>query len=284
MEIYLTFDDGVQAGTEEVLTVLQETGIKASFFLIGNELHYAFKKNPVKLHAILKKLYECHDIGNHSYSHANFYFSDYYSNNGVQIDATGNRRSIIADYEKNRWMLNHLLQAAIGDTYKEPENPLARLPARNTFYTRSNNNGSNRCEQGTEAIAEALHAIGYNIFGWDLEWAMSFEFHKEAVRQKKEKENTVGIDYQAEEDVYPCLDMYDAGNSEKDRLTEDWQTVVGKIRAKAAKKDRVILLMHERAFRSGRTSEEPATDQLLALINELKTMGAVFKGLSEWNG
>jgi peptidoglycan/xylan/chitin deacetylase (PgdA/CDA1 family) len=288
MEIYLTFDDGVQAGTEEVLTVLQETGVKASFFLIGAELHYAYKKSPAKLHAILKQLYEHHDIGNHSYSHGNFYFPDYYLNNGVQIDAAGNRRSIIEDFEKNRQLLNHLLQEAIGDTYKEPESRLARLPGRNTFYTRSahagNNNGLYRCEKGTEAVAEALHANGYNLFGWNLEWAMSFDFHKEAIELKKAKESTAGINYEVEEDVYPCIDMYDAGNCEKDRLIEDWERAFGKIMAKAATKDKIILLMHERAFRRGGTSENEETDKLYSLINKLKTAGAVFKGLSEWNG
>lgn len=32
-EVYLTFDDGIQAGTEEVLEVLKETGVKGTFFL-----------------------------------------------------------------------------------------------------------------------------------------------------------------------------------------------------------------------------------------------------------
>jgi peptidoglycan/xylan/chitin deacetylase (PgdA/CDA1 family) len=282
MEIYLTFDDGVQAGTEEVLAVLQDTGVKASFFLVGNELHYTYKKNPAKLYAILKQLYEHHDIGNHSYSHANFYYADYYSNNGVVIDAAGNRLSIPDDFEKNRSMIDHLLQAAIGDAYTQHEMRLARLPGRNTFYASSETQGIYRCEQGTEAIAAALHAGGYNVFGWHLEWAMSFELHQDVVSQKKMKESTSGINYQVEEDVYPCVDMYDAGNRKKDRLIEDWHTVIDKIRASAAINDKIILLMHERAFRSDGISGNKEADKLRCLINELKRMQAEFKGLSQW--
>ena len=32
-EIYLTFDDGIQAGTEEVLQLLKEKGIKGTFMV-----------------------------------------------------------------------------------------------------------------------------------------------------------------------------------------------------------------------------------------------------------
>lgn len=35
-EIYLTFDDGIQAGTEEVLELLKRKGIKGTFFLDRN--------------------------------------------------------------------------------------------------------------------------------------------------------------------------------------------------------------------------------------------------------
>lgn len=282
MEIYLTFDDGVQAGTEEVLTVLQETGVKGSFFLVGNELRYAYKKEPAKLFAILKQLYGHHDIGNHSYSHANFYYADYYSNNGVLINAGGTRLSITADFEKNRSMIDHLLQTAIGDSYTEREIRLARLPGRNTFYARSKSNSIYRCEQGTEAIAAALHAGGYNVFGWDVEWAMSFDFHKDAVNRKKIKESTSGIDFQVEEDVYPCMNMYDTANTKKDRLIEDWQTVADKISASAETNDKVILLMHDRAFRRDCIYENKEADKLRCLINALKEMQAVFKGLLQW--
>ncbi len=37
--VYLTFDDGPSVNTERVLDVLDEYGIKASFFLIGNQIN-----------------------------------------------------------------------------------------------------------------------------------------------------------------------------------------------------------------------------------------------------
>lgn len=44
-EIYLTFDDGIQAGTEEVLQVLRDTGVKGTFFLTGIHLYYFIEKS-----------------------------------------------------------------------------------------------------------------------------------------------------------------------------------------------------------------------------------------------
>lgn len=68
--IYLTFDDGIQDGTEEVLNVLEETGIKATFFLVGNHVLFFLRKNRQKLMRILNEVYLKHSIGNHSFSHA----------------------------------------------------------------------------------------------------------------------------------------------------------------------------------------------------------------------
>lgn len=102
MKVYLTFDDGIQAGTREVLEILKEAGVKATFFLIGMELRYAYRRNRTKFLKSLEDIYENHIIGNHSYSHANFYYSGYYSNNGVLIDDKGNRRSILDDFIKGK--------------------------------------------------------------------------------------------------------------------------------------------------------------------------------------
>lgn len=59
---YLTFDDGPTAMTERVLDVLDEYGVKATFFVLGETASY----HP----DILKRVHEeGHSIGNHTYSH-----------------------------------------------------------------------------------------------------------------------------------------------------------------------------------------------------------------------
>jgi chitin deacetylase len=61
--VALTFDDGPMPGaTEEVLSVLDEEGVKATFFLIGADL----EKNPEQGRMIAAR---GHELGNHSYSH-----------------------------------------------------------------------------------------------------------------------------------------------------------------------------------------------------------------------
>lgn len=61
--VALTFDDGpTPEATEQVLSVLRERGVKATFFLIGAEL----EQNPEAGRRIAQ---EGHEIGNHSYSH-----------------------------------------------------------------------------------------------------------------------------------------------------------------------------------------------------------------------
>ncbi len=66
--VALTFDDGpTQAALDELLPKLQARGVKATFFLTGNEL----QRRP----DLGKKLVEAgHELGNHSYSHSRMAF------------------------------------------------------------------------------------------------------------------------------------------------------------------------------------------------------------------
>jgi|GEM_PF-1249567 len=62
--IYLTFDDGPnEPYTSEVLDILDQEGVKATFFVCGKNI----EKYP---DAISKMLERGHNIGNHSYSHS----------------------------------------------------------------------------------------------------------------------------------------------------------------------------------------------------------------------
>ena len=61
--IALTFDDGPNAHTEEVLDVLKKLHVKATFFIVGNMAH----KHPATLARIAA---EGHLLANHSATHA----------------------------------------------------------------------------------------------------------------------------------------------------------------------------------------------------------------------
>lgn len=62
--VALTFDDGpAPAHTDEILRVLKEENVRATFFLTGGEM----EKHPTEAKKIVA---DGHEIGNHSYSHA----------------------------------------------------------------------------------------------------------------------------------------------------------------------------------------------------------------------
>lgn len=60
---YLTFDDGPSVLTEEYLRVLDEENVKATFFLIGQQVDGEL------VDVVKKQVQQGHEIGLHSYSH-----------------------------------------------------------------------------------------------------------------------------------------------------------------------------------------------------------------------
>lgn len=63
--VALTFDDAPTEYTDEVLDILKEQNVKATFYMIGQNI----EKYPVQAKRIQT---EGHDLGNHSYSHKRF--------------------------------------------------------------------------------------------------------------------------------------------------------------------------------------------------------------------
>ena len=74
---YLTFDDGPDSNTEEILALLNKNNIKATFFVIGKKI----TKNEMILNRMKE---EGHIIANHSFSHS--YFFDFFSTKKVIAD------------------------------------------------------------------------------------------------------------------------------------------------------------------------------------------------------
>lgn len=65
--VALTFDDGPSENVKEILSILKQYDVKATFFLIGNEI----EKYPNEA----KKIVQAgHQVGNHTYSHKRMVF------------------------------------------------------------------------------------------------------------------------------------------------------------------------------------------------------------------
>ena len=75
-KVYLTFDDGPSAYTDEILDILEEKGVKATFFVVGKEEEY--------YPAYQRIVEDGHSIGIHSYSHV--YDSVYASLDSFKYD------------------------------------------------------------------------------------------------------------------------------------------------------------------------------------------------------
>ena len=65
--IYLTFDDGPQHGTTACVETIKKEQVKASFFMIGNQINDVYLK---KLVASIRNDYPQILLANHSFTHA----------------------------------------------------------------------------------------------------------------------------------------------------------------------------------------------------------------------
>jgi peptidoglycan/xylan/chitin deacetylase (PgdA/CDA1 family) len=139
--IYLTFDDGPLAGSEDVNDAVRREKTKINVFVVGLNIQYSRR-----LQRYLQ-MYETNswiEVGNHSFSHAHDDYNSYYSN----PDA------VFQDFLKNEKTLNL-------------PNKLARLPGRNMW--RLKDRRKDDVKSGSKA-ADILFANGFKVFGWDLEW------------------------------------------------------------------------------------------------------------------
>ena len=99
---FLTFDDGPSSNTNQILDILNERGIKATFFVLGSNV----EKKP----EVVKKMYDDgHFIANHGYSHV--YETIYQS-----------PQAVLDEYNK----CNQVVRDAIGE--QEYNSHLFRFP------------------------------------------------------------------------------------------------------------------------------------------------------------
>jgi peptidoglycan/xylan/chitin deacetylase (PgdA/CDA1 family) len=139
--IYITFDDGPNKGTKNVLQTLKEEQVPVSMFIIGQHV-YGSREQKADWESIIKNAQI--EICNHSYTHAQNRFNKFYRNDSV----------VIKDFERCK------------DSLKLRNN-LARTPGRNIWRLPAISVTDNK---KTIEAADALYQKGFYLIGWDLEW------------------------------------------------------------------------------------------------------------------
>jgi peptidoglycan-N-acetylglucosamine deacetylase len=141
MKVYLTFDDGPNAGTMNVLDAVIAEEVPASFFLVAKHVYDSREQ----FHTWEKlRTTAGIELCNHSYSHAGNKYSRFYQH----------PQMVISDFIRS----NDSLQF---------QNKVARMPGRNAWRIDSMQHTDVKASR--EAI-DSVHLAGFNIMGWDMEW------------------------------------------------------------------------------------------------------------------
>lgn len=140
--IYLTFDDGPNKGTKNMMHIVKDEDIPVTLFVVGEHV-YGSKEQT----AIFDSIVNCQlfEIANHSFTHAfkNKYLKFY------QVPD-----SAVKDFRRCADSLN--LTANI-----------IRTPGRNIWRTELIKSTDIK---NSSAAADSLFANGFTTVGWDLEW------------------------------------------------------------------------------------------------------------------
>lgn len=157
--IYLTFDDGPNRETENLLKILHKRNVCATAFLVGKHASDS-KRQKEDLEKMRTDVLL--ELANHSYTHAHNKYSDFYKN----------PEAVVKDFNRAK---DSLKLAGM----------IARTPGRNIW--RLNNIDVTDLKSSTEA-ANSLRKAGYKLIGWDLEWKptnkMSLKDNHEAMLKK----------------------------------------------------------------------------------------------------
>lgn len=141
-KIYITFDDGPNRGTLNVLQVVKEENIPVSFFIVGKHVFDSPQQT-----ATWEQLKADTAIAlcNHSYTHALNRYTKFYE------DPEG----VVSDFKKSQEQLQFT-------------NNVARMPGRNAW--RIDSIDVTDIKQSGAAI-DSVHKAGFAVMGWDIEWS-----------------------------------------------------------------------------------------------------------------
>ncbi|MBC7947722.1 MAG: polysaccharide deacetylase family protein [Chitinophagaceae bacterium] len=141
-KIYLTFDDGPNKGTKNVLDIVQQEEVPVTFFIVGEHVFASVGQSQTWDSLKMAKNIE---LCNHSYTHA---LHNKYEKFYEQPD------TVVKDMQRTR---DELL----------PENNIVRTPGRNSW--RIDSLHFTDIKKSKTAI-DSLQNAGFVVLGWDLEW------------------------------------------------------------------------------------------------------------------
>ena len=139
--IYLTFDDGPNKGTQNVMDIINDEQIPATLFVIGEHV-YGSKLQASVYDSVRQSAYV--ELANHSYTHAHNKFSKFYSVPD----------NVVNDFKR------------CADSLSLSSN-IVRTPGRNIWRLNDIKHTDN---YSSKDAADALQQSGYIVMGWDLEW------------------------------------------------------------------------------------------------------------------
>jgi len=141
-KIYLTFDDGPNKGTKNVLDIVNDEKVPVTFFIVGEHVFASVNQNNTWDSL---RIAEQIEICNHSYTHAlHNKFETFYQSPDT----------VIADFQRAHDSL-------------DLKNNIVRTPGRNTW--RIDSLQFTDLKKSKEAV-DSLQKAGFIVMGWDLEW------------------------------------------------------------------------------------------------------------------
>ena len=140
-KIYLTFDDGPNKGTRNVLDIVKDEKIPVTFFIVGEHVFASVNQNNTWDSL---RIAEQIEICNHSYTHADNKYDKFYQSPD----------SVVADFQRAHDSL-------------DLKNNIVRTPGRNTWRIDSIQYTDLK---KSKAAVDSLQKAGFIVMGWDLEW------------------------------------------------------------------------------------------------------------------
>lgn len=124
--VFLTFDDGPSDNTNDILNILNEKNIKATFFVLGMQVE--------KMPEVVKKIYdEGHYLANHGYSHI---YSNLYSSKEEVINEYNKCNQAVANAIQISEYNSHLFRfpgGSVGGKYSEVKKEAINLLEQNNI-------------------------------------------------------------------------------------------------------------------------------------------------------
>lgn len=293
--VYLTFDDGLQPGTKEILDVMDEEGVPGTFFLVGVHTEFYLKHiNEREGMNLMLRLYRKHLIANHTYSHAHNKYPHFYGV-GTPLPKSLPPRSVLEDFQKNEEVLRDIVIKSGAPFYEEFKFKVARFPGRNTWRIPGIKQIDPFNSKDTATETEQLFSDNYMIYGWDTEWDVDWAHASTYVSgldsvahfDTSTTESSLPLEWDWAED-HP---FFDFSRDDLDLVNETELKVKSDILSMASggvpaghgpvkRPGKVVLLIHDRTFRDLKSSRP--VEKLRLLIQDLKKEGFIFSTLDRY--